>query len=1073
MSKANERKYASYIAQTEKKYGIPPRLLHELIRQESGFNPYARSGVGATGIAQFMPATARSYKINPNDPFQAIDGAGRYLSSSLRRYKGDIPKALASYNAGVGAVDKYHGVPPYKETRNYVQSIQSKFNKAAYKAGIPQQSKMGFAESASAGALDALTFGNAPQILNKTRHMMDYQASQGGLPSQIGYLGGSISADIGTGLAIGGVGGALGKGIFSALKNIPRLQRIARSLQQAKALQKLGQVIPANRISNYVGQKLPSMIGGGAIEISQFGRGQTQDIQRGLRDKYNFGALGVAGLTGAIGGAIPTFGGSSALSSRLKNAVAGSTANLGSDLVQTQVDPDLRYTLQDALTSGITGGVFGGLQSKVNGARLPEAGASLMRRPTSDLDIPTKDSLAGVPMRPDIEGAFPNMNPQQAYRVGQALDPNFHAQPTALRQIPQTTVKQHRPVTPQNVDQIFPSMNPQQRHKVLSKLDPEYTKQSTGLAIRKPADLSLRTDFGQPPSKLVQAESETGIQLPKQELLGEGTPVRQEPLPQLQGKKAVEALEELGYKGVNRDGDGKPVYNIGGKVGTVKVDPRKSFDDLRAELKTQKNVDIMEVAGRKVSAGKAVVDTQMSPSQVRKDFESRIERATKRPLPDDPTVVNMKDDALVVKRIDDLLSQVSDSERLARVKNNIQATPQYRNSNLKPRIDSQIAKTTKAVKAIESQNLKAPIKEATPSLKKEPVKPEVKEKETPDASPQKDKPADPSSKEKSSDSSESKKTTEKPTKQEDLPESVLKNQEESKKLRGEPKDPITPDRIETDEVRVSLKKIAKADDTYKPLPENPVPLEKTQKHLQTLQENINKPLRVVYGADKAGFTDGKIDLEGTTGTREFHFVPQHIYRTKDGSIAIDGIERVEGSAPKAVTLKLNDFYKEHGLIKKVTKGKPTSKGYGTKKGVDGFSALKEISKADEGISLKDFDAPRYITETKRLKSAESPKIIRNLVGDTLKKLMPDVDAKKLKRVSDTMEVVTSVDIRSVLNARDKLTVDFIRKNPELFESAMSKAEELGLKNKDAVRALDEVYSGKSKDNPLLKDMLGC
>lgn len=170
---------------------------------------------------------------------------------------------------------------------------------------------------------------------------------------------------------------------------------------------------------------------------------------------------------------------------------------------------------------------------------------------------------------------------------------------------------------------------------------------------------------------------------------------------------------------------------------------------------------------------------------------------------------------------------------------------------------------------------------------------------------------------------------------------------------------------------------------------------------------------------------------------------------------------------------MNDFYKEHGLIKKVTKGKPTSKGYGTKKGVDGFSALKEISKADEGISLKDFDAPRYITETKRLKSAESPKIIRNLVGDTLKKLMPDVDAKKLKRVSDTMEVVTSVDIRSVLNARDKLTVDFIRKNPELFESAMSKAEELGLKNKDAVRALDEVYSGKSKDNPLLKDMLGC
>lgn len=105
------------------KYGIPTAILSALLKQESGFQPNVVSSAGAQGIAQFMPGTASSYGINPFDPRQAIDAAGKYLRSSLNTFGGDISKALASYNAGVGAVQQYNGVPPYAETQNYVKNI--------------------------------------------------------------------------------------------------------------------------------------------------------------------------------------------------------------------------------------------------------------------------------------------------------------------------------------------------------------------------------------------------------------------------------------------------------------------------------------------------------------------------------------------------------------------------------------------------------------------------------------------------------------------------------------------------------------------------------------------------------------------------------------------------------------------------------------------------------------------------------------------------------------------------------------------------------------------------------------
>ena len=106
------------------RHGIDPALLRGLVRQESGFDPRARSAAGAMGLTQLMPATAASLGVtDPYDPAQSLDGGAAYLRSMLDRFGGDPAKALAAYNAGPGAVARFGGVPPYAETQHYVQSI--------------------------------------------------------------------------------------------------------------------------------------------------------------------------------------------------------------------------------------------------------------------------------------------------------------------------------------------------------------------------------------------------------------------------------------------------------------------------------------------------------------------------------------------------------------------------------------------------------------------------------------------------------------------------------------------------------------------------------------------------------------------------------------------------------------------------------------------------------------------------------------------------------------------------------------------------------------------------------------
>ncbi|MFV0291704.1 MAG: lytic transglycosylase domain-containing protein [Paracoccus sp. (in: a-proteobacteria)] len=124
-TKAYSGKRSAYIPHAQamaRKYGIPEALFLRLVNQESRWNPNARSHKGAMGLAQLMPGTAAKLGVNPRDPIQNLEGGARYLRMMYNQF-GDWRLALAAYNAGPGAVKKYGGIPPYRETRNYVRII--------------------------------------------------------------------------------------------------------------------------------------------------------------------------------------------------------------------------------------------------------------------------------------------------------------------------------------------------------------------------------------------------------------------------------------------------------------------------------------------------------------------------------------------------------------------------------------------------------------------------------------------------------------------------------------------------------------------------------------------------------------------------------------------------------------------------------------------------------------------------------------------------------------------------------------------------------------------------------------
>jgi len=112
------------------RYGLPRELIRSVMAAESGFEPLAVSPKGAIGLMQLMPGTAQVLGADPYDPAQNVDAGARYLRDLLEKYNYGLRHALAAYNAGPAAVDRYNGVPPYRETIDYIGRIEKKLKAA-------------------------------------------------------------------------------------------------------------------------------------------------------------------------------------------------------------------------------------------------------------------------------------------------------------------------------------------------------------------------------------------------------------------------------------------------------------------------------------------------------------------------------------------------------------------------------------------------------------------------------------------------------------------------------------------------------------------------------------------------------------------------------------------------------------------------------------------------------------------------------------------------------------------------------------------------------------------------------
>ena len=120
--------YSAKVHELSQRFDLSPSLIEALVWQESRWRANAVSPVGARGLAQLMPGTARELGVDPRDPFENLEGGARYLRQQLDRFDGDLEKALAAYNAGPGRVIRAGGIPRIRETQNYVVAIMGRLS---------------------------------------------------------------------------------------------------------------------------------------------------------------------------------------------------------------------------------------------------------------------------------------------------------------------------------------------------------------------------------------------------------------------------------------------------------------------------------------------------------------------------------------------------------------------------------------------------------------------------------------------------------------------------------------------------------------------------------------------------------------------------------------------------------------------------------------------------------------------------------------------------------------------------------------------------------------------------------
>lgn len=154
----NKRGFDHLIVRSARRHNIDPGLMKAIMHTESGFNPRARSPVGAQGLMQLMPPTAKQYGVrNAWDPAQNIEGSAKYLKYLKKLFKGNTRLMLAGYNAGQGNVLKYGGIPPFPETQNYVRKVLSRYHKL-YKNTLGSRVASGNYTATSTPALRAASY---------------------------------------------------------------------------------------------------------------------------------------------------------------------------------------------------------------------------------------------------------------------------------------------------------------------------------------------------------------------------------------------------------------------------------------------------------------------------------------------------------------------------------------------------------------------------------------------------------------------------------------------------------------------------------------------------------------------------------------------------------------------------------------------------------------------------------------------------------------------------------------------------------------------------------------------------